>query len=316
MQEKISIIVPVYNAGEYLQPMINSVLAQTYKNIELILVDDGSTDGSADVCDKAALKDDRITVIHKANEGQSAARNTGLNKASGDIIAFVDHDDILHPQMYELMLISMCQYNVGVCACDFSNVTQDKIAELEFETDQPQTSLILRKEWLHDLFSPTWRTPVWNKIYKREVLEGVRFGKLHLGEDNLFSYQVIKQSENVAFVHKPMYFQRMHGDNFEYTGEKYFTDLLYAKELILHDVKKSCKNEYEHFRKLFLYECVRIFNYYVKRSGFEDQKKTTLKFIRDNSNALMLSDMPIGHKLLFTKLRLVSHSAVNKEIII
>ena len=111
----ISVIVPVYNAGVYLRPLINSALTQTWNNLELILVDDGSTDGSADICDAAAAKDSRVRVIHKENGGQSAARNAGLAIAAGEYIAFADHDDLLHPRMYEYMMEAMQQYDTQVC---------------------------------------------------------------------------------------------------------------------------------------------------------------------------------------------------------
>lgn len=314
----ISIIVPVYNARPYLATLVGSILNQTHQNFEVILVDDGSTDGSADVCDAVAERDSRIRVIHKKNEGQSAARNAGLAIASGEYIAFADHDDLLHPRMYEYMMAAMKKYNTQVCACDFRNVDQQDMDAICFDMEQPAVSVVEQREWLHDLFRPTWRTPIWNKLYHRSVLSDIQFGTYRLGEDNMLSYQVLKKAGRTAFVHMPLYFQRMHGDNFEFTGIRYFTDLLRAKETILRDVKSCFPEEYSRFQKLFLYECVRIYNCYadIADSQYDIQIKETLKIMNRNSRGILLSDLPIGHKILFTKLRTIKPGRMKGKIVI
>lgn len=314
----VSMIVPVYNAGFYLNPLIYSVLTQTWNNLEVILVDDGSTDGSADICDAAAKQDSRVRVIHKKNEGQSAARNAGLAIASGEYIAFADHDDLLHPRMYEYMMEAMQQYDTQVCACDFRNVNQQDMDAICFDMEQPSVSVVEQQEWLHDLFKPTWRTPIWNKLYHRSVLADIHFGAFRLGEDNMLSYQVLKKAGRTAFVHMPLYFQRMHGDNFEFTGIRYFTDLLRAKETILRDVKSCFPEEYSRFQKLFLYECVRIYNSYVDIANpqYAPQQEETMKLIKRNSCGIWLTDLPIGHKVLFTKLRIVKQDGLKDKIVI
>lgn len=314
----ISVIVPVYNAGPYLQPLIDSILNQTWHNLELILVDDGSNDGSGVVCDAAALQDSRVCVIHKENAGQSAARNTGLEYASGDVIAFADHDDILHPNAYEDMMEAMQKNNTLVCACDFLNVQQRDMESIIFDMEKPEISVVECEEWLRDLFTPSWRTPIWNKLYHRSVLQDIRFGTFRLGEDNLLSYQVLKACHRTAFVHKTLYFQRMHGDNFEFTGIRYFTDLLRAKERILKDVKSSFPAEHKQFQKRLLYECIRIYNSYVDTgdSQYAAQKRETIDIFKRNLRGLWRSDMPIGHKILFTKLRIKNADTFKQRIVI
>lgn len=314
----ISVIVPVYNAGSYLQPLIDSVLKQTWWKLELILVDDGSTDGSADVCDAAAKQDSRVRVLHKENGGQSAARNAGLAIARGEYIAFADHDDLLHPRMYEYMMETMQRYNTKVCACDFQNVDQKDMDSICFDMEQPSTSVVEQGEWLRDLFRPTWRTPVWNKLYHRSVLMDIQFGTFRLGEDNMLSYQVLKKAKRTAFVHMPLYFQRMHGNNFEFTGIRYFTDLLQAKEMILRDIKIHFPGDYMRFQKLFLYECVRIYNNYadVADSQYTTQKIEVLKMMKRNFRGIWLTDLPIGHKVLFTKLGIRKPESLDGKIVI
>ena len=114
----ISIIVPVYNVEKYLSKCIDSIINQTYKNIEIILIDDGSTDSSGAICDKYALVDSRIHVLHIENSGVSNARNVGLNHATGDYIGFVDSDDYIEPNMYELLLEELIADDVDVVQCN------------------------------------------------------------------------------------------------------------------------------------------------------------------------------------------------------
>ena len=317
MRPFISIIVPVYNAGAYLQPLIDSVLNQTWQNLELILVDDGSTDGSAGVCDAAAATDPRVRVIHVANGGQSAARNIGLKVALGTHIAFVDHDDILHPCMYATLLEAMTALNADEAACNFANTPQEKIHELVFDETCVSPKIVLDREIVSHYFTPSWHIPIWNKLYRRELLEGLSFSDLRLGEDNLFSYRVIKRTKKLVFVDKNMYFQRMHGNNFEFTGYRYLNDLLRAKEIVLEDIHHTYPDLYFDCQKMFLYECVRIYNIFCRTEDAQDEKLDEVKeYIRRNTVHILQSHFPIGHKLLFLKLKYFPFPRDRKEIVV
>ena len=118
MSELISVIVPVYNVEKYLDKCIQSILGQTYSNIELLLIDDGSTDSSGAICDKYVTQDSRVRVFHKSNEGVSAARNWGLDNAKGEWIAFVDADDWIDSDMYERMYNAAVQNQTDMVSCD------------------------------------------------------------------------------------------------------------------------------------------------------------------------------------------------------
>ena len=117
MEPKISIIVPVYNVEQYLERCVESLINQTYKNIEIILVDDGATDNSGQLCDELAQRDPRIVVYHKVNGGLSDARNYGIDKASGDYIGFIDSDDFIDDDMYEVLLSNILEYNAFISFC-------------------------------------------------------------------------------------------------------------------------------------------------------------------------------------------------------
>ena len=176
MERKISIIVPVYNVAGYLKESIESIIKQTYKKLEIILVDDGSTDQSGTICDQYARTDDRIVVIHQKNQGISASRNAALELATGDYIGFVDSDDVIHPQMYQWLTeaIDETGADVAICHelafsgdfCDFSQITAYHIESVEDK----------RQVFAH--FMDSWTGPVnfaWNKLYRRELFCQVRF---------------------------------------------------------------------------------------------------------------------------------------------
>ena len=315
-KELLSVIVPVYNAGEYLKPLIESILKQTWMLLEVILVDDGSSDGSTNVCEDFVNKDKRVKVVRQTNKGQSEARNTGLKIAKGDFIAFADHDDLLHPQMYEILITEMCKAKADVCACDFLNVDQEKIIQLEFGNLEDWETVVLEQEELvKDYLKPTWRIPIWTKVYSRDILEGMSFSGHHLGEDNLFSYKIIKKCSKMVWVNRKMYFQRMHGNNFEFTGIEYFIELLQAKESILADIYISFPKEYKNAQKLFFYECIRIYNIYIEK-GNEKECLKILEIIGNNVSYLNNADIPLGHKWLLFKIKHCKNRINGKHIMV
>lgn len=173
--ELISIIVPVYNVEEYLPKCLDSIINQTYKNLEIILVDDGSTDNSGKICDEYAFKDNRIKVIHKVNGGLSDARNAGLDICTGDYIGFVDSDDYIDKDMYALLYEFGFENNLDVAMCGAVDVIGDKlIFPKQFET------IILdnKEKIIANLFVNKKGgavIPIWNKLFRRKVIINERF---------------------------------------------------------------------------------------------------------------------------------------------
>ena len=166
----MSIIIPVYNVREYLDDCLKSILNQTYKNYEVILVDDGSTDGSAEICDKYALAQKNIRVIHENNAGVSCARNTGLIRSSGKYISFVDPDDVIEMHFLEKLICTLLENSVDVVCCSYYrfNDVADVINPVSTSRGGGkaygiESFKIMLKE---DVFT----TSVWNKIYRREII--------------------------------------------------------------------------------------------------------------------------------------------------
>lgn len=185
----ISIIVPVYNVEQLLERCVESICSQTYENIEIILVDDGSTDKSGELCDEYAKKDSRIKVIHKTNGGLSDARNAGLEIAMGDYVSFIDSDDWIEKEFHEKLYNALMRYNCDIAGCKYRKCTS--VSEISGNAGNGQVEIYNKLNGLSALISETIKQVVWNKLYKREIIEGIFFerGKYH--EDEFWSYQIL-----------------------------------------------------------------------------------------------------------------------------
>ncbi|MDU1262438.1 MAG: glycosyltransferase, partial [Veillonella sp.] len=203
--ELISVIVPVYNVESYVAECIESIQNQTYMNLEIILVNDGSTDASGDICDQYAAYDERIQVIHKENAGVSAARNTGIESANGDYIGFVDSDDYIAPTMYEDMLKLMAEHDLDIIECTAfrnngdTNIEGCNDGSLEiFNRDEAL------KMAMYDCF-----VAVWSQLYKRRVISDVRFPVGRKFEDSAVSYLFIANTKRVGHINRCLYYYRL-----------------------------------------------------------------------------------------------------------
>ena len=205
-QEKalISIIIPVYKVEKYLEKCIQSVINQTYENLQIILVDDGSPDNCGKICDEYAKKDHRIEVIHKSNGGLSDARNKGLEIAKGEYIGFVDSDDYIESDMYEVLYNLLKQYNVDVSICNFYTVSQGKIAIKNADNGIKEYNRIeILKEILLDNDIQSY---AWNKLYKRELFGEIKYPVGKKYEDIGTTFYLLEKCNKVVVTGKPEYY--------------------------------------------------------------------------------------------------------------
>ena len=197
---KISVIIPVYNAEKYLYRCIDSVLAQTYQDFELLLIDDGSKDSSGVICDEYAAKDARVRVFHKENGGVSSARNLGLDNARGEWITFVDSDDWIKPLYLEhLMICAHTSDLVITYATVFSDNDNKGVKEKYPEHDITAENFSL----LFEQNAMSWHTSPWSKLYKRKIIENYRLRfeeDVHIGEDAIFLYSYMLQANEIKIV--------------------------------------------------------------------------------------------------------------------
>ena len=197
--EIISVIIPIYNVERYLDKCIRSVVDQTYKNLEIILVDDGSPDQCGTICDKWAEKDERIRVIHKINGGLSDARNVGLDAATGAYIGFVDSDDYIHPQMFKKLYEKIKEYNADLAICGFNRVEENN-GMIISSVNMPVDGLIEKKEAMKYVCCKGSFVVVWNKLYKRELFNGLRFIYGKIAEDRFIMHELIHKCTRIVAV--------------------------------------------------------------------------------------------------------------------
>ena len=204
----ISVIVPVYKVEPYLDKCIRSIVEQTYQNLEIILVDDGSPDRSGAICDAWAEKDSRIRVIHKENAGAGAARNTALDVAAGEIISMIDSDDYVHPHMYE-HLYSLMQEGVDIAECDIVYTESDDYP-LDDGSAAEITVCDVKDAMRHHIRDEIFCQTPPNKLYRRSVIRDIRFPEGNLIDDEYFTYKVIGNSGRLARSSARMYAYRQH----------------------------------------------------------------------------------------------------------
>lgn len=205
----LSIIVPVYDVERYLPKCMDSILAQTFTDFELILVDDGSPDNCPALCDAAAAKDARIRVIHQKNGGLSAARNAGLDAARGAWIGFVDSDDYIAPEMYEAMYHAVQSTGADLALCDYAEVD---------ETGAPCQSMHIRlekkdftgRDLLKNATDSTIQ-PAWNKLYRRDVFAQLRYPEGKLNEDLFLIPEICLNTQKAVVVPKALYYYVQRG---------------------------------------------------------------------------------------------------------
>lgn len=291
----ISVIVPVYKVEPWLEKCVDSILGQSHQNLELLLIDDGSPDRCPEICDACALKDSRIKVIHKSNGGLSSARNAGLEVARGEYLVFVDSDDSIHRQMFEIMLSAILQNHADMAVCRIMECSDNGSPVASPPFSMPQVPVITGTDALSALpnrLEYGW-TVVWNKMYRKTLWEHLRFpeGKLH--EDEFVIHRLYYPCSRIACVNDALYFYTRRPESITSTlvpsqildGMEAFTDrlsfyirqrlygllyeqdrtcfrLLFKNRFLLND--SSCRSRYlclkQHYARLH-HETVRLVNY-------------------------------------------------------
>ena len=200
----VSIIVPIYNVENYLNKCVESIVGQTYTNIEIILVDDGSKDNCPKICDMLAKKDNRIKVIHKENGGLSDARNSGLDICKGEYIVFVDSDDYIEKNMVELLHNNIEKNKSDISICDFYITSNEKD---NLNTYAKQEFSILGKEKYNYLYNEYSKATIvaWNKMYKRFIFDEIRYPKGRLHEDEFVICDILSRANSISYIMKPLY---------------------------------------------------------------------------------------------------------------
>lgn len=274
MKPMISVIIPVYKVEDYLDKCVKSILDQTYSELEIVLVDDGSPDQCPEMCDSWAERDSRIKVIHKQNGGLSDARNAGLDICTGEYIAFVDSDDWIKANMYQIMMETLERENADICACNIISCYPDR--EVSWGG---KVYTVGNSETMLDLLYSDSLYPVcaWNKLYRKELWDGFRFPVGKICEDAFTTYMLLHKAKRIvqitdalycyrirsesimtsSFSHKKMDEEEAWRKNYEFIKENYpkvyrkaYTFYLQSVNSLIHRIKPE---EREQFQEEFRY---------------------------------------------------------------
>lgn len=273
MSKLLSIVIPAYNIEQYIARCLDSLIQQTYNNLEIIVVDDGSKDNTPAILDEYALKDKRIKVIHKVNEGVSIARLTGMKQCHGDYIGFVDGDDAVDSDMFELLMNNALKHNADISHCGYVMDFPDGHSDKYYGTGK--VLLQYHNAGLNDLLSGQFIEPgLWNKIYKKELIRKLMESDLMDNsirnlEDLLMNYILFKES-NIAVYEDVCKYHYILRKNSAATGisKSKFTDPLKVMKIILEDV-----HTHNSLYEIVYYRYIYILILNATQSLYKDIKK-------------------------------------------
>lgn len=267
MKEKVSIIVPIYKVEKYLDRCIKSIVDQTYKNLEIILVDDGSPDKCPKICDDWSKKDKRIKVIHKENGGLSDARNEGIRKATGSYIGFVDSDDYIEETFVEILYNSLKKgkTNISQCGINYINDDANIICIKGYDADVIKTGLQMINDYYGNHYIEN--VVVWNKLYDTNLFHKNHFpiGKIH--EDEFTTYKLLYKEKNISIVHDNLY-------NYNQTAGGIMHSKNYIRHLDLLDAlkEKICFFETNNAPNKIIEFAVRHYLYSIREEYYNLKK--------------------------------------------
>ena len=281
---KISVIVPVYKVEKYLNKCVDSIINQTYKNLEIILVDDGSPDNCGKICDEYAKKDSRIKVIHKENGGVSSARNAGLDVVTGDYIGFVDSDDWIEPDMYEFLIKLVDIYNADVAQCGF--IRDDGKFSFKNVSTRNDNIILNSNEVIKRLTGNYCHRSLWDKIYKKELFNELYFeDNLAYAEDTYINYKIFKKINRLVYSNniKYHYFINEKSCVKSIISDKNFDDIIVFKNIL--ESEKNNVDLLKYCKKGVVVSAYELLNRIIKDNVFYDRyyelTDIILKFKKD-----------------------------------
>ena len=304
----ITIVVPVYKVEEYLARCVDSIINQTYKDFELLLVDDGSPDNCGKMCDEYAEKDKRIFVIHQKNGGLSAARNTGINwfyeQNRSDYITFVDSDDWLHPEYLRTLMSGITETNLKISVCNYKRVTgeipHENYENAEYELTTPEDFLV-NHSWQYNY--------AWGKLYHKSVFDDVRYPVGKNFEDTFTTYKVLHKCEKIAYTDLPLYYYLRNETGISRspwnTSELVIFDAMQEQMQFYKEngLQKAYEKEFQLFVHHHAYQIVRIkenkADFKKNKAILKDIKKTLKKYLKENKDKFNVHNMTYSYEAAY-----------------
>ena len=277
MPEKVSIIVPVYNVQKYLKECLKSLTNQSYNNLEIILVDDGSTDNSGKISDEYAKKDSRIIIIHQKNFGAANAKNKGLDICSGELVTFMDSDDIVELNWIEIMVNTLHKYKADMVECSMDKLYIDKyeIVENQYKNNQSFTS----EEYLSQYFSVWTNSLFYLKLFKHSLTNQIRFRtERRCIDDEFYTYKVISKAKKIVHINNVLYHYRQRKSSVVQTEKNLLQITNDAIDLRIERFE-WIKRHFPKLKNIFLFNDINFLLYfyenaYFDKSAAEKYKKT------------------------------------------
>ncbi|MBR1825203.1 MAG: glycosyltransferase [Alphaproteobacteria bacterium] len=289
----VSVIIPVYNVEQHLRKCLDSVLEQTFRDMEVICVNDGSTDGSAAILEEYAAKDKRFKIITQKNQGLSAARNNGLAVATAKHIAYVDSDDFVHPRFLEILYSAATENDADVAGCNFCKIFNDaqlpNLSETQPREYKPALNVLMnRRNFIH--FN------VWNKLYKQELISDIPFVDGIYFEDWVYNCCVFAKARNFVWINEKLYGYRISDNSImrsSFTGKK-LADYVEG----IHCVRKFYKEKYPQLWPL------------VRDTRIARTVKMMMNSARRSHNSKLIADAKIALKKLYN-LKLIGYRGLS-----
>ena len=290
----ISVIVPVYNVEKFVGRCLTSIINQSYTNLEIIVVNDGSTDNSLSVCEEYAAKDGRIKLITQENRGLSGARNTGLRHYTGEYVTFVDSDDWIHQNMIECLYNVLIRHDSEMSLCASLRVSEETIPDKQHKELEgiARTRDVFMKLFLNGTF-----TACWSRLFRKDIISGFEFPEGLNCEDYIYMYEAIRRAKAIASINLPLYYYYVREDSIvnENFSLKKFDQFYSAKKL--YELVKTHTPEYAKLSVTRLAGAtVSLLSSSRKYKGFEDKEKELTTFLRSNP-ILFLFNNQLNYKL-------------------
>lgn len=285
----VSVIIPIYNTEKYLSKCINSVIDQSYNNVEIILIDDGSTDSSGRICDQYQKHNAKVRVVHTKNKGLSAARNIGIVESKGDYITFLDSDDMLHPRALEIMMGEMQGNQQTIVACSYVKIEENEKIIFQQE-DVVNTEVIDSESAVNALIgNDTCNCDiviVCAKLFPRKVFVDNQFQVGVWHEDEMIAHKLLLMADKIIWIKNKLYFYTQRTDSFMHTeGIDGKMDFLLAERTRLFELEKNEKFDTSILGNKFISDCVIILFSFADKVTSE-QNKVLKRYIREDSKKI------------------------------
>ena len=296
---KVSIVVPVYNIALYLDECIASLVGQTYRNLEIILINDGSTDNSGSICEQWADRDPRIRVIHKANGGAASARNAGLNAATGDLICFVDSDDAADADYVRHLVQTLEENNADAAVCGFYFWSR---SHAQACTGDSKPGLYGCEEYLLRFLQDWSCSLLWNKLFKREAVGNIRMAEGHRIDDEYFTYQVCMRCNTVTVSDSCLYRYRLRASSA-------VQDMASVQEKVMLDRIGYITLRYQHIadqmpaleQAYFINALETMARYWHHSKDMPQAQQEIRRWVRQHTLRLLNLPLPLRQKLGYLK---------------